>query len=835
MKRPTFDSYVARWSRRLSTALLAAVFLGIAGFPAGWNLSVAVGEVPWTGQPAVVETLADILSREPRNDHGHGKSETHRRHGHGKSDGGLDAGPEDPDVLLPNPNAPVVPQWPVNSGGDGEPVPDVPQAVGVNFQGVQASETTFIPPDSMGAVGPSQVMVIVNGRIKLFSKTGTALFSTSTDNFFDSVRSAGTSDPHVRYDRLSQRWYVTMIDVTNTENRVLIAVSSDSVISSFTAFSFFQFQHDLPGTTPNSDTGHFADYDMLGVDRLALYIGANIFGASTGGGVIGTTAYVVNKSNLLSGTLTVTAFRQIGAVSGTGPGPWSPQGVDNDDPAATEGYFIGVDRNLSGVLYIRRISDPGGSPSISDNLTVTVPATSAPIPQPSKGATKNLDALGTRLFAAAIHRNKIDGTTSLWTAHNIQVDNTGVATSSGGRNGSRWYEIGNLTTTPTLIEAGTLFDSATTNPRGFWIPSVAASGQGHMALGCSYAGSNDFAGVAVAGRLRTDPLGATQAPTLAVFGPAAYNLSETPDPHRWGDYSQTVVDPTDDMTMWTFQEYCNAPSSWAVRAIQLRPPRPAYPISAVPASLLQGQTNIDVVVTGVSASGSGYFDPGPDPGGPGYLNHISAFITSDVTVNKVTFSNPTNITLNVSVASDAALGPRAISVTNPDKQFTNSASGILTILAGPPVVDFTAGPLSGLAPLTVYFTNLVSGAADYMWDFGDGSSSTNISPSNVYTNAGNYSVTLVAVGPGGTNSVTKTNFVTVTNLPPPVVVVNGSDGTNFIFSFSTVPGKTYVVQYKDLLSDPVWQTLGSVPGDGTLQTVTNSLTVPQRFYRLNVQ
>jgi len=77
---------------------------------------------------------------------------------------------------------------------------------------------------------------------------------------------------------------------------------------------------------------------------------------------------------------------------------------------------------------------------------------------------------------------------------NIQVNSSGVASSTGGRNGSRWYEISNLTGTPSLVQSGTLFDPASANPRGFWIPSVAASGQGHMALGCGYAGTNDFAG-----------------------------------------------------------------------------------------------------------------------------------------------------------------------------------------------------------------------------------------------------------------------------------------------------------------------------------------------------
>ena len=128
---------------------------------------------------------------------------------------------------------------------------------------------------------------------------------------------------------------------------------------------------------------------------------------------------------------------------------------------------------------------------------------------------KKLDPVSDRLFAAAMHKNKLTGSNTLSTAHNLEVDATGVAVAGGGRNGSRWYEIGNLTITPVLIQAGTLFDSASLNAKGYWIPSVAISGQGHLALGCSYAASNAYAGVAVSGRLRTDPPGSTQPRALA--------------------------------------------------------------------------------------------------------------------------------------------------------------------------------------------------------------------------------------------------------------------------------------------------------------------------------
>jgi hypothetical protein len=623
---------------------------------------------PWTGAPGITETVEQIMARQAQTPERSVQSSPVRPRTRLLRDRPPQADPLALEVSQwPAPPAPVV--------EESTRRPHLPQTVATSFMGAQYSDTVgYVPPDSMGAVGPSQVVVAVNGRIRVFNKNGTmGGLNVDTDVFFASVKSASTSDPHVRYDRLTQRWFVTMIDVA-TVNRVLIAVSSGPVINNTASFTFFQFQHDQVAPTPNSDTGGFADYDTLGVDRFALYIGANIFNASNA--FLGTTGFVVNKSNLLSGTLTVTAFRQLAPASG--PGPYTPQGVDNDDPAATEGYFIGVDNAYYSRLDIRRVTNPGGTPSISGNIVLGVPTTVDPITQVTKSGATGLDAVDDRLFAAAIRKNKITGVSSLWTAHNIEVNASGVGTVGGGRNGSRWYEIRNLTTTPTLNQSGTLFDSAASNPRGFWIPSVIASGQGHMALGCSYASVNDFAGVATAGRLRTDAAGSTQAPTLVLPGAAAYNFNDG-SPHRWGDYSATCVDPNDDMTFWTFQEYCNAANSWAVRAVQLKAAPPATPTNASPASLTQGQTT-NVVVTATSIAGSEFFDPGADTGGPGYSNHLAVAVSGgDVTVNSVTFSNPTNLTINVSVPANATPGPRSITVTNPDGQSTTSASGILTV------------------------------------------------------------------------------------------------------------------------------------------------------------
>ncbi|MCP4246206.1 MAG: PKD domain-containing protein [bacterium] len=80
----------------------------------------------------------------------------------------------------------------------------------------------------------------------------------------------------------------------------------------------------------------------------------------------------------------------------------------------------------------------------------------------------------------------------------------------------------------------------------------------------------------------------------------------------------------------------------------------------------------------------------------------------------------------------------------------------------PPVADFGAAPVSGLAPLDVQFTDLSIGLVDtYLWDFGDASTSGQANPSHQYTVPGTYTVSLTVTGPGGVDAETKVDYVTV--------------------------------------------------------------------------
>jgi PKD repeat protein len=63
------------------------------------------------------------------------------------------------------------------------------------------------------------------------------------------------------------------------------------------------------------------------------------------------------------------------------------------------------------------------------------------------------------------------------------------------------------------------------------------------------------------------------------------------------------------------------------------------------------------------------------------------------------------------------------------------------------------------APVTIELENLTTNADSYMWDFGDGSTSTEKNPSHTYTEPGNYTIRLVATNEDGDNQTSQNVYV----------------------------------------------------------------------------
>lgn len=101
---------------------------------------------------------------------------------------------------------------------------------------------------------------------------------------------------------------------------------------------------------------------------------------------------------------------------------------------------------------------------------------------------------------------------------------------------------------------------------------------------------------------------------------------------------------------------------------------------------------------------------------------------------------------------------------------TTTVTSTTTTTVPAPVAQFSGQPLSGTRPLLVRYTDLSTNSpTSWSWDFGDGDTSTLQSPVHTYTTAGTFTVNLTATNGGGSDTETKTGYITVTNPPTSIV------------------------------------------------------------------
>jgi PKD repeat protein len=91
---------------------------------------------------------------------------------------------------------------------------------------------------------------------------------------------------------------------------------------------------------------------------------------------------------------------------------------------------------------------------------------------------------------------------------------------------------------------------------------------------------------------------------------------------------------------------------------------------------------------------------------------------------------------------------------------TETKVDYIVVEAGVPIPEFSADPTMGTVPLTVNFSDESYGEIDdWQWDFGDGNTSEEENPVHEYTVSGLYSVTLIVTGPGGSDTLTRTDLI----------------------------------------------------------------------------
>ncbi len=403
------------------------------------------------------------------------------------------------------------------------------------FGAVQGSST--VPPDSTGAVGPAQVLTVTNHGLQAHTKTGAFLGAVSTWTFWGMFNPAFPFDPRVIYDPVQQRFVVIALDYRSSgqviyDSSIYVAVShTGDLLGGWTLRKY------LAGDTVHPN--FVADFPMVGLSQNFLAVT-----------VVGNRTFVFSYPALrqTQGQAPVTV------LDAAGPGYLNSWGAPAVSSSPTEGglYFVKSNLGAAGDFRLNRLTGPPDAPSFISGPLVALPSHLRQVgcvpfsgvnqaPEPGTGNTVILPP--TPGHSDAVFRDDY-----LWFTESRRVQ----ATDCGGHARVLWLK---LHKSGTFADGGVIED-----PAGKWFmyPTIAVNRYHDVLVGFTQTSSMEYASAAYAFREATDPAGTMRDARVYKPGEGHFNLPYAGGVGRWGDYSHTVVDPSDDTTLWTIQEYARA-------------------------------------------------------------------------------------------------------------------------------------------------------------------------------------------------------------------------------------------------------------------------------------
>ncbi|WP_018617281.1 T9SS C-terminal target domain-containing protein [Segetibacter koreensis] len=110
-------------------------------------------------------------------------------------------------------------------------------------------------------------------------------------------------------------------------------------------------------------------------------------------------------------------------------------------------------------------------------------------------------------------------------------------------------------------------------------------------------------------------------------------------------------------------------------------------------------------------------------------------------------------------------------------------------------------PASGCAPYNAVFNNLSEGGQQFYWDFGDGGTSTEVSPTHLYSVPGTYKIKLEAVDSGTCNKIDTTGTAIIVSDKPTAAYTftpnPPQENTPVAFANSSIAATRYVWDFGD--------------------------------------
>lgn len=415
-----------------------------------------------------------------------------------------------------------------------------------NYEGMPdtpANSLIFIPPDTQGAIGTdatNRIFSTCNNNYRVQNKTtGATISTTPMETFWASTGATGLFDPRTLYDPYNNRWIVSAVsNGQSAASSILIGVSQTSDPGG--AYFLFRFDSDSANT-------RWADFPMVGFNTNWVAVSVNMFVTASGAFAEGRTL-VLNYGSLRAGTASATYF--------TGIGLFCLHPAITYSSTQTTLYMVSLFNSATATYVVAEITGTPSTPSIAAPGGVQTRTGGAWLsaggnimpqaPEPPPGAgTQFLEAQDAFIRSNPVFRNN-----SIYFVQTVGLPLAGLTHTA-----VQWTRVN---TAGVFQEGGRIEDPAATNANGLpWyaFPSIAVNSMDDVLIGFSRFKSDDWVSAAYTYKDHTDPAGTTRIPYNFKLGEDFYFRDFGSGRNRWGDYSSTLVDPTDDLTMWTMQQY----------------------------------------------------------------------------------------------------------------------------------------------------------------------------------------------------------------------------------------------------------------------------------------
>ena len=399
------------------------------------------------------------------------------------------------------------------------------------------------PADLQIGVSSSNVVSIVNSSIWVYARTGGLVGAQDSATFFNAPTSPKAwylSDPQVRFDATSGRWFITAMsyDQTGASNgnalggQVYLAVSATaSPIGAWTHYVLAQ-----------NTTGLLYDQPFLAVDQDKVVVSWNDYqGNFSGTSFVGQETWVIQKSSVIAASPHVPAVSLFGAPDTS---RFRIVPVQQEAPSTTAEAVYNREQSTGQALvgFITITGTP-----LQANVTYTetdLPMNPTPLPpsadQPN-GLTASIATNDDRFISA------ISSGTTTWLAGNDGC------TPAGDRTTRPCMRLVAVTTSASPAVAQD-FDVGVAGA-GVYYPALVLDRSGDLYVTYTMSSTSLDPSAEIAVQVAGSAAGTLTDPETIQAGQATYDNNQgvcggAGGPSRWGDYTGAAADPAAPQSVW---------------------------------------------------------------------------------------------------------------------------------------------------------------------------------------------------------------------------------------------------------------------------------------------